>query len=223
MPPNAARSPRRGSAKVTPLLDEAVAAAAAIPSGAKDMLARPGREIGCLDTRLNEREAKLTAAHKANALGQRLAAIPGAGRIIALTLASEVDAMAFGAGRTSGGLGWVDAKEPPAGGKQRMGGIGRAGNERLRRLRVTGATAAIRSATRPGDKRASAWLLKPLQHKPRKLAAVALANTMARIARATLAKVPAGRLRPVGMPEEGMMRSGESYRRPPAVAATVAA
>ena len=69
-----------------------------------------------------------------------------------------------------------------------MGGISRAGNERLRSLLVIGATAVIRFATRLGNKHASEWLLKLLQHKPRKLVAVALANKMARIAWAVLAK-----------------------------------
>ena len=85
-----------------------------------------------------------------------------------------------------------------------MGGISRAGNERLRRLLVIGATAVIRFASRPGNKHTSEWLLSLLKHKPRKLVAVALANKMARIAWA-------------------MMKSGEVYRRVPAVAATVAA
>ena len=85
-----------------------------------------------------------------------------------------------------------------------MGGISRAGNERLRRLLVTGATAVIRFATRPGNKHASEWLLKLLQNKPRKLVAVALANKIARIAWA-------------------MMKSGEAYQCPTAIAVTVAA
>ena len=54
---------------------------------------------------------------------------------------------------------------------------GRAGNERLRQLLVLGATTVIRFA-KPGSKSASAWLLALLE---RKLAAVALANTMPRI------------------------------------------
>ena len=48
-------------------------------------------EITHLNTRLNEIEVKLTATHKANSLSQRLATIPGVGRIIALTFAAEVD------------------------------------------------------------------------------------------------------------------------------------
>ena len=78
-----------------------------------------------------------------------------------------------------------------------MGGISRAGDERLRQLLVLGATAIIRYA-KPG--RASAWLLSLLERRPRKLVAVALANKMARIAWA-------------------MMTTGEAYRRVPLAAA----
>jgi len=74
-----------------------------------------------------------------------------------------------------------------------MGGISRAGDERLRQLLVLGATAIIRYA-KPG--RSSAWLLSLLERRPHKLAAVALANKMARIALA-------------------MMTTGEAYRRTP--------
>ena len=183
---------------------EAIEAATTIPSDAREMLALLGQEIEHLDSKLNEIEVKLTAAHKANALSQRLATIPGVGRIIALTLATEVDPTAFESGRHLAAWIGLTSKEHSTGGKQRMGGISRAGNERLRRLLVTGATAVIRFATRPGNKHASAWLLNLLQHKPRKLVAVALANKIARIAWA-------------------MMRSGEVYRRLPAIAATVAA
>jgi transposase len=193
----------KGISQITPLL-EAIEAATTIPSDAREMLALLGQEIERLDLKLSEIEVKLTAAHKANALSQRLATIPGVGRIIALTLATEVDPMAFESGRHLAAWIGLTPKEHSTGGKQRMGGISRAGNERLRRLLVTGATAVIRFATRPGNKHASEWLLKLLQNKPRKLVAVALANKIARIAWA-------------------MMRSGEAYRRPTAIAATVAA
>jgi len=62
----------------------------------------------------------------------------------------------------------------------------------LRRLLVIGATAVIRAA-KPG--RTAPWLTGLLARKPKKVAAVALANKMARIVWA-------------------MMVSGETYRRP---------
>ena len=93
----------KGISQIAPLL-EAIEAVATIPSEAREMLALLGQEIEHLDSRLNEMEVKLTAAHKANALSQRSATIPGVGRIIALTLATEIDPMAFESGRPVGVL-----------------------------------------------------------------------------------------------------------------------
>jgi transposase len=185
----------KGIKCVTPLL-EAVEAAT-IPSEAKTMLARLGREIEHLDTKLAELEVQLMAMHKTNPLSQRLATIPGIGVIIALTLAIEVNPAAFQSGRHLAAWIGLTPKEHSTAGKQRMGGISRAGNERLRRLLVTGATAVIRFATRPGNQQPNEWLVKLLRRKPRKLVAVALANKMARMAWA-------------------IMTSGETYRRPAA-------
>ncbi len=70
------------------------------------------------------------------------------------------------------------------------------GNERLRQLLVLGATAVTRLA-KPGHRYGNPWLLGLLQRRPRKLAAVALANKMARVVWA-------------------MMTSGEAYRPQPA-------
>ena len=74
-----------------------------------------------------------------------------------------------------------------------MGKNSRAGNERLRALLVSGATSVISAALKPGNRQMTEWLRALLLRKPRKLAAVALANKIARIAWA-------------------MMTSGETYR-----------
>jgi transposase len=84
--------------KIGPLLT-AIEDETAIPSEAKDMAALLGRQIADLDAKIKEIEAKLTAAHKANAVSQRLATIPGVGPVTALTLATEIDAGAFESGR----------------------------------------------------------------------------------------------------------------------------
>src|SRR6185312_17323 len=94
-------------------------------------------------------------------------------------------------------------REHSTGGKQRLGGISRAGHERLRSLLVSGATAVIRHASQGGGKLASEWLRQLLSRKPRKLVAIALASNMARIAWAAMPR-------------------GEVYRHPAAGAAATA-
>jgi transposase len=71
-------------------------------------------------------------------------------------------------------------KDHSTAGKVRLGVITRAGDEGLRSVLVVGATAVIQQARRGG--RSSPWLTEMLKRKPPKLAAVALANKMARIA-----------------------------------------
>ena len=185
----------KGVRFIGPLL-AAIETDTTLPPEAKEMLALLGRQIEHLDARLDEIEAKLIAMHKASPISRLLATIPGIGPIIALTLALEIDPAAFKSGRHLAAWIGLTPKERSTGGKHRLGGISRAGNERLRRLLVTGATAVIRVATRPGNKLATSWLLKLLQRRPRKLAAAALANKMARTVWA-------------------IMTSGEAYRRPP--------
>ena len=57
-----------------------------------------------------------------------------------------------------------------------------------------------------------AWLRTILERRPVRLVTVALANKMARIAWARLAKVPGNRLRLAGRPGEGVMTRKEVYR-----------
>ena len=184
----------KGTGKVTALL-AAIEAEATIPPIGKEMLALLGEQIEHLDGRIETLEAKLTAMHKANAISQLLATAPGIGPIIGLSFAIEVDPAAFESGRHLAAWLGLTPREHSTGGKQRMGGISRAGHERLRALLVNGAMAVIRAAARPGSTLATEWLRQLLARKPKKLVAVALANKMARMIWA-------------------MMTTGEAYRRP---------
>jgi transposase len=165
---------------------------AEVPASAKAALAVLGREISQVAARLAGIEAKLMREHRANALSRRLSGIPGVGPITALNLALRVDPAQFRCARHFAAWLGLTPRERSSGGKQRLGGISRAGDERLRALLVVGATAVVQHA-KPGRRTASEWLLKLLQRKPRKLAAVAVANKTARIVWA-------------------MMTSGEVYR-----------
>ncbi len=118
----------------------------AIPAEAKEMFALLGQEIEELDAKIEQTDKKLTAAHKANPVSKLLATAPGIGPITALTLAIEIDPGVFQSGRHLAAWAGLTPKEHSTGGKQRMGGISRAGNKRLRSLLVNGATAVIQAA-----------------------------------------------------------------------------
>ncbi len=181
----------KGTSQVPALL-EAVATGEAVPDAAKGMLAFLGAQVVQLDGQIAELDRRMKQQHKANPVSQLLAEVPGIGPVTALSLALTIDPGRFTSGRhLAAWLGLVP-KQHSTGGRQRLGGISRAGDERLRQLLVVGAMAVIRFA-KPGSKSASAWLLALLERKPRKLAAVALANKMARIVWA-------------------MMATGEAYR-----------
>ncbi len=186
----------KGIAKVEPLLTKV--ADTDMPQAAKETLAHLSRVVAQLDTQLAELDQRLAARHKANRVSQRLAAVPGVGPVIALTVATAVDPGQFESARHFAAWLGLTPREHSTGGRQRLGGISRAGNERLRQLLVVGAMAVVRHA-RPGSKTASPWLLQLLERRPRKLAAVALANKMARVLWA-------------------MMANGTAYRRTPQAA-----
>jgi transposase len=176
-----------------------IATDTSLPAPAIGALGLLGSEVDRIEARLAEADKRLMAQHKADADSRRLAEIPGVGPMIGLSFALRVDATQFESGRHFAAWLGLVPREKSTGGKQRLGGISRAGNERLRQLLVLGATVVIRFA-KPGRPGVSAWLLALLERKPRKLAAVALANKMARIIWA-------------------MLTSGEAYRRATPVAA----
>jgi len=182
----------RGIGRVASLL-ERIAAAATVPPLAREIFAQLGEQLEQLEERLRALEKKLLAWHRSEERSRRLATIPGIGPIGASALAMKVpDPAAFRSGRHFAAWLGLTPKDHSTAGRQRLGVITRAGDETLRRLLVSGAMATIRHA-KPG--RASPWLLALLARKPKKLAAVALANRTARIAWA-------------------IMMRGEVYRRP---------
>ena len=168
-----------------------------LPALAFRLLSLLGVQLEATEASLKVAGTELMAWHRANALSRRLAGIPGIGPICAMALVLRVpDPAAFTSAR--GFAAWTGLTPRLSGtaGKHRPGRVSKQGDEMLRRLLVLGATAMIRQAKQG---KGSAWLLGLLARKASKLAAVALANKMARIAFA-------------------MMISGEPYRGGPAAA-----
>lgn len=166
-----------------------------VPQEAKEVFALIGAEIDRLDEQLGSIDATLIAQCKNEPDARRLCAVPGIGPITALTLLRTIEFAQFTSGR--GFAAWLGLvpRQHSTGGKPRLGGISRAGNERLRSLLIVGATAVIRHG-KPGTDRLSAWLEALLKRRPRKLAAVALANKMARIVWAMMTRDAAYRRMP---------------------------
>ena len=120
--------------------------------------------------------------------------VPGVGPITATALAATIpDAKAFRSAREFAAWLGLVPRQSSSGGRERRGGITRMGHAYLRRLLVLGAQAVLRQAAR-GPDHATPWLSRLLREKPRKVAAVALANKTARIVWALLARGEAYRL-----------------------------
>lgn len=167
-----------------PALRERIALAVGVPTLAREIFACLAEQIEALDKQLSALDRQLLAWHRGNEHSRRLATIPGIGPIGATALAMKVpDPSVFRSGRHFAAWLGLTPKDHSTAGRQRLGGITRAGDETMRRLLVSGAIAVIQHA-RPG--RSSPWLLGLLARKPKKLAAIALANKTARIAWAVL-------------------------------------
>lgn len=171
----------KGLEKIEPLLAR-IRLAADVPALARELFAAQGREYARLQEQLREIEARLMAWHRENEGSRRLAQAPGIGPIGATMLVMKTpDPHAFRSGRHFAAWIGLTPKDHSTAGKVKLGAITRAGDEALRSVLVVGAMSVIRQARLAKGHR-SAWLVGLLQRKPPKLAAVALANKMARIA-----------------------------------------
>jgi transposase len=134
-----------------------------------------------------EMDRRITAHSRASEVSRRLAEIPGVGPLLASALVAHVpDPRAFSCGRNLAAWIGLVPKQSSSGGKERLGGVTKQGNRYLRSLLTVGALAVIRYAERHGSRRP--WIVALLARRTTKVAAVALANKMARMAWAIMAK-----------------------------------
>jgi transposase len=172
----------KGKAKLEPLLLR-LQADETVPALARELFAEHAKEYAQLKAQLAAIDAKLVAWHRANPLSRNLARIPGVGPVIASLLVMKTpDPSAFRSGRQFAAWLGLTPKDHSTAGKVRLGVITRAGDEVLRSLLVVGATAVVWQVRRGAGRRPSPWLVELLKRKPPKLAAVALANKIARVA-----------------------------------------
>lgn len=166
-----------------PLLLERIMIDETVPVMARDLLASLAEEFAQLGVRLKEVEAKLMAWYRNNECCRRLAKIPGVGPIGAILPVMKAPAPEqFTSGRQFAAWMGLTPKDHSTAGKVRLGVITRAGDEALRKTLVVGATSSLRQIRAGRGRHTSSWPVELLKRRPPKLAAVALANKIARIA-----------------------------------------
>jgi transposase len=171
-----------------------------VPAMARVCLAALGAQLHKFKEQILEFDRLITAWHRSNDMSMRLDDCPGVGPVLATAVVATVaDPKAFRSGRNfSAWIGLVP-KQHSSGGKNRLGSISKQGDRYLRGLFVAGALAVIRYAKIHGTKHRP-WLTALLVRRPTKVAAIALANKIARMVWAMMAK-------------------GERYKEPVALAA----
>jgi transposase len=138
-----------------------------------------------LQAAIRQVEREILDWMRQDAVSRRLADAPGFGPLCASAVsAALVDPKAFRSGRDFAASLGLTPRIEASGGKARLGPISKRGDRYLRRLLVNGAHAWLSSPRAKGDP----WIARLLAEKPRGLAAVAVANKMARTAWAMIAK-----------------------------------
>lgn len=177
-----------GTAKVVGLIaivrDETDAR---LPKAARFALSAIADQIEALIVQIDKLEREIVAEVKYDGDMRRLVTIPGVGVITAASFNALVpDPAGFKSGRHLAAWLGLTPKSHSSGGKERLGRISKMGNPELRSLLVSGATSVLRRAR--DNAKAPKWLVAILARRPFKVAAVALANKMARIIWALLTK-----------------------------------
>ena len=137
-------------------------------------------QIDDLSSRILKLEATLKHEAARTDASSRLMTMPGVGPITAMAIEAFAPSLSvFKRSRDFAAWLGLVPRQHSTGGKQILGRTSKMGQRDIRRLLIIGAMSVIRWATRKGTTPGS-WLNSILQRKPRKVAAIALANKMAR-------------------------------------------
>jgi transposase len=153
-----------------------------LPRLARDALRLLIAQIGSLASQIKTCEEKIKRLHERNAQSQRLATIPGVGPLTATALlASMGDAALFRSARHFAAWIGLVPRQYSSGDRVKLGRISRRGDRYLRSLLYLGALGMMRIRHRKKPSFVQ-WAINLRARKNGRLAAIALANKMARIA-----------------------------------------
>jgi len=169
----------KGIGRVEQLVEKA--GAANLPAMVQATLEVLVGQLRSLDAAIEQLEHAILSSHRRDPVSRLAAEVPGVGALAASAiLASAPDPQLFKSGRDFAAWLGVTPKQNSTGGKEKLGSITKQGNRYIRRLLVLGALSVLRAA--PKRKGALCdWLAALKARKPAKVAAVALANKLARI------------------------------------------
>ena len=160
---------------------------ARVPVDAHASLVVLAAGLQALQTMIGSIERRIIAQHRSDEASRRLRSIPGIGIVGATAIAATVpDPNVFRSGRDFAAWIGIVPREDSTGGKQKLGPISKRGDQYLRRILVVGAHAVLKRARHQPEK--YPWITRLLARKPFRVVAVALANKMARVAWALLAR-----------------------------------
>ena len=159
-----------------------------LPGEATGVVAMLSEQALDLHVRLRKLDLRLAALQRSDDMARRLATIPGIGPVGATALAASVgDPHQFRSGRQFAAWLGLTPLQKSSGGKERLGRITKMGDKYLRKLLVIGATALIRRAKHKPET-VDPRLVALLKKKPARVASVAMANKMARVAWAIMTR-----------------------------------
>jgi transposase len=178
----------KGPAHVPQLVRAVEDGAEPIPELARPILRGLIEMLQALDDRIAGLDREIAQRAKEDETARRLMTIPGVGPVTATALAALAPpAETFKRGRDFAAWVGLTPLQHSTGGKQKLGATSKMGERTLRRLLILGASGVLRWVARNGAP-AGSWIARMVARKPPMLVRVALANKMARVIWALMAK-----------------------------------
>ena len=172
-----------GAQHVVPRVRELLAEPGAVPVLMRAPLASASEEIGTLETKMRDVDRQLTAVARQLPDATLLQTVPGVGLLTATALIALVgDIRRFDSGRHFASFLGLTPKEDSSASRRRLGAISKQGDVYLRMLLIHGARSFLWHAKRAAHPHAlQVWARATEQRRGHNVAAVAVANKLARI------------------------------------------